>query len=461
MAGVKRVLVVSNMYPSVQHQAGGIFVHEQVKALRHRGLDARVVTGKPVWLSGRRPLTALRLARGAARERWPGWVAHEGVPVARFPYLVGAWSRPWLHPVFYAGALRRWLPALEQDFPYDLVHVHTAFLDGRAGTAAAQHRSVPMVLTEHTGPLSMVTSDARWRRHTQAGVDGADRLIAVSEALRRDMLEQLQIAHPDRLAVLPNGVDTSFFDPAQAAATAASGPAKAEDIQRVLHLLAARLEQQAEPLATGTGIACAIRDTLEDLAWMPEPELPGTGDPAIRALWVGHHVEVKRGDRLLDAFAVALRQQPALQLTLLGNGPLEPMLRQRADTLGVADRVHFLPAADRRGVRRAMAHADFLVLPSQSETFGVVVIEALAMGLPVLATACGGPQDILDDPRLGLLVSNTLEGITHGLERMAADLASFDRSTIRLLAVERFDYARLAARLEAVYQEVAGRVSAG
>ncbi|WP_167784718.1 glycosyltransferase [Ramlibacter rhizophilus] len=457
-AHVKRVLVVSSMYPTAEHPAGGIFVHEQVKALRRQGLDARVVTGRPAWMSGRHPRTALRLLRDCVRAPWLGWDHHEGVPVARFPYPVGAFSRPWLYPWFYAAALRRWLPGVEDGFPYELVHTHTAFVDGRAGIAAARHRGVPMVLTEHTGPLRAITADWRWRLHTQAGIDGADRLIAVSQALRRDMLDQLRIPDSKRPWVVPNGVDTEFFDPARPPRSEAHPIASTEVVALFERLAQGFESHHGEPLS-GSAVARELRAALAGSGLVPEsPPDPWRAADVVHALWVGHHVDVKRVDRLLDAFAIASRHRPQLRLTLLGSGPLEATHRQRAQALGIAGAVRFLPAADREGVRQALASADFLVLPSETETFGVVVIEALAMGRPVLATACGGPEDILCDERLGVLMGNNLEDIALGLQRMAGGAPNFSSQQIRRLAVERFDFAGLAQRLGAIYDELAGAV---
>ncbi|MFX5603039.1 glycosyltransferase, partial [Acinetobacter baumannii] len=80
-----------------------------------------------------------------------------------------------------------------------------------------------------------------------------------------------------------------------------------------------------------------------------------------------------------DAFAIARRRQPALRLRLVGGGHLEGSLKQQASRLGIDDVVTFVPNVSRDGVCREMARADFLVISSETETFGVVGIEALAM----------------------------------------------------------------------------------
>ena len=460
-----RVLVVSNMYPSQEHPVQGIFVHEQVKALRRAGLDVRVVTGQPVWLWARHPLRAVLRHLRARRQRWPGWVDIDGVPIARFPFPAGAFSRVWLYPYFYAAALGRWLPALSRDFPYDIVHTHTAFLDGRAGAAAARWRRVPNVLTEHTGPLSSVTSDGRMRRHVQAGLDGADRLIAVSAALADDMMSQAHIRDPQsRLQVLPNGVDTRIFDPQAIAAAAQDIKLTGQGrMANVLEKIARALEGN-QGLLTPQALADALREVAKQEG-RPTPQHEAGGSRSwmesggIHALWVGHHVEVKRVDRLLTALAIARRTDSRIHLTFLGDGPLEAAMRALARDLGIERAVRFLPAANRSGVRQAMFQADFLTLPSATETFGVVLIEALSMGLPVLATDCGGPRDIVTDRRLGMIVENSEQGVAEGLLSMASQHGQFDQGEIRRLAVERFDFSRLARELVTTYGQVLARAA--
>ncbi len=394
-----RVLIISSMYPKPDQPVNGIFVHEQVKALIERGADARVVTGDPVRLSIRRPISSSAKLLDAIRRHWTGWALHDGVPVARMPYPVGLPIPPVVRPWLYAAALDRWLPQLSGEFPFTLVHVHTGFLDGRAGLIASRRRGVPMVLTEHTGPLSVVTRNPLRRIHVQAAVEGANRILAVSRSLRDDMLNQLRIDQRDVLEVLPNGVDVGFFN---------------------------RTQRNTCKISPG--------------------ERRG-----IRALWVGHLVPVKRLDRLLDALAVSRVKHPELLLEIVGSGPLEQGLRKRARDRGLDSAVRFSPLTDRVGVRAAMNRSDFLVISSETETFGVVAIEAMAMGLPVLSTACGGPQDIIDDNSLGMLVPNNTEGLSSGLSVMCEALPRFQADTIREAAMARFDWPLIAGRLMNLY----------
>jgi glycosyltransferase involved in cell wall biosynthesis len=385
------------MYPRARHPAGGIFVHDQVRALRARGVDARVLSGDPLWVPTVNPLRFVAALRRYLRTK-PVWGEWDTVPVLHFPYLCGYWFRPSVHALTYAHGLERIRAAACDQFSFDLIHAHTSFLDGHAGLRVRRATGRPLVITEHTGPFSLLTRNRFMRRITRRALVGADYRIAVGDGLRRDMAEALNLA-AGSIAILPNGVDP-----------------------RVFH--------------------------------------PGTegrrSDGFIRALWVGHFVEIKRVDRLLHAFARASRIRPDLRLTLVGDGPELSAMKTLATELGLRESVAFRPAVDRDGVADAMRAHDFLVVASAKETFSLVALEALACGIPVLATACGGPEDLITEPSFGLIVSNDIEGLTQGLISFPDRVGASDPQRLHAHAGGRYSWAQIADELAVLYQELVG-----
>jgi glycosyltransferase involved in cell wall biosynthesis len=385
------------MYPRMHNPIGGIFVHEQVRALRARGIDARVATGGPCWIqtwNPRRIAAALR----AYHAQQPAWTTWDTVPVIQFAYLCGFLFRPTIHTLTYVHGFRRLMARLRDEFPFDLVHAHTSFLDGAAGLMAARAHGCPLLITEHTGPFDLLTRNAFMRYRTRRSVNGANRVFAVSSSLRQAMLAQLALP-PDRIDVLPDGVDPTVFRPA------------------------------------------GDRQTARE---------------AVRVLWVGHHVEVKRVDHLVRAFAHALQSRPRLRLSLLGEGPDRGKIASLVAELGLTARVEFLPATDRAGVARAMCAHDFVAVSSATETFSLVTLEALACGVPVLSTACGGPQDLITQPWLGSIVSNDLEGLTSGLIDMADRTRGDDAAKRHAYVRDRFSWDAIAGRLIDTYRGLCG-----
>jgi Glycosyltransferase len=120
----------------------------------------------------------------------------------------------------------------------------------------------------------------------------------------------------------------------------------------------------------------------------------------IKAITVGRLVPWKRVNRLLEA----LEKIPELGLVVVGDGPERPRLERMAQDLGVSDRVYFAGQRSKRETIGLMAACDFFVLNSTYEGLPHVVLEAMALGLPVVATAVGGTPEVVRDGKTGMLV---------------------------------------------------------
>lgn len=121
-------------------------------------------------------------------------------------------------------------------------------------------------------------------------------------------------------------------------------------------------------------------------------------------LALGRVVPKKGFDLLLDAFAQVSQDMPDLGLVIGGDGAARASLIVRAEELGIRDRVAFPGVLSRPQVAWAMAHAELFVLPSRVEPFGIVVVEALGAGRPVIVSSCGGAGEIARNDREGLVV---------------------------------------------------------
>ncbi|HWG06932.1 MAG TPA: glycosyltransferase family 4 protein, partial [Beijerinckiaceae bacterium] len=114
-----------------------------------------------------------------------------------------------------------------------------------------------------------------------------------------------------------------------------------------------------------------------------------------RFAFTGRLVDWKAVDLLLDAFKLLLAQSSAT-LDILGSGPMRPSLEAHAKTLGIAEHIKFHGWVAQPQCVSILREVDALVLPSLYECGGAVVLEAMAMGLPVIASDWGGPADYLD-----------------------------------------------------------------
>jgi glycosyltransferase involved in cell wall biosynthesis len=139
---------------------------------------------------------------------------------------------------------------------------------------------------------------------------------------------------------------------------------------------------------------------------------------------VGRLAEVKDQRSLLRAFALLMSEQPAwresLRLVLVGDGPLYASLQHSAEELGVADLV-WMPG-DREDIPELLRMIDIFVLPSLAEGISNTILEAMASGLPVVATRTGGNPELIDDGGNGRLVPvSDPRALADTLAEMVAD----------------------------------------
>jgi glycosyltransferase involved in cell wall biosynthesis/predicted metal-dependent phosphoesterase TrpH len=160
------------------------------------------------------------------------------------------------------------------------------------------------------------------------------------------------------------------------------------------------------------GIARWVRGVDTD-RFSPDRRRRATADGRISVLYAGRQTREKGVELLADAFLVAHSRDPRLRLVLAGGGPEEGYLRER---LGEA--AEFLGWLKGDDLARAYADADVFLFPSQTDTYGQVVVEAQASGVPVLAVRAGGPADLIDEWRSGLLCSPDPEEMAAKLLRI-------------------------------------------
>lgn len=409
-AGGRRVLVLSHMFPHPEQPGSGPFVHEQVQGLRQAGVDARAVVGRPYWVRTLHPLKMLRglwnyrRALRAAQDRW--WLV-DGVPVRYLPYLVVApfWSHAWS----YRLAVRSNMQRLRDEFQPEIVHAHTGYLDGSAAQMLARAWGVPYLVTEHTGPFSTLMRRPVVQDTTLEAIRNADTLVSVSRALQKDVLGYLGDHRQLRTAVIPNAVDVDRF-----------------------------VVARGEP-----------------------------GDPdAPRLLFVGYFVPAKNLPLLLAAFAKVLAAKPRATLALVGGGENEAQTQAVRDDIAARGLQHAVSVRGfvaREEVARLMREeCDMLVLQSKAETFGCVAAEALASGRPVVATRCGGPEDIVTEPWMGVLCDNdSPAALAEAILQVSERIGQVDPERLGASARERFGAASVARRLIQLYEDVLRRHPAG
>jgi len=194
---------------------------------------------------------------------------------------------------------------------------------------------------------------------------------------------------------------------------------------------------------------------------MPDISPAQRADPrgeACRIVMVARFEEPKDHMTLLEALA-GLRDLP-WQLDLIGDGPREAAVRDRAESLGVAGRVHFRGAL---GAAEVLAQAQIFVLSSRSEGFPRSILEAMRAGLPVVASGVGGVAEAVSDGQTGYVVPRqSVTAMRNALETLIGDpfrRAAFGAAGRREYEAK-FTFGRMFDRTVAIYQQVTLGVTA-
>jgi len=408
-AGPIAALLVATWYPTPDDPGRGRFIADQAEALARSGLVRPVVASFDVAYAenatgARRARLVTDHLRAALTTRTDavspgGWPATPSIPTARLP-TPEPYGRASLPPGEEADGRREAAALLAERLDAGslpgVVHAHTAYPDGYAAIEAAERLGWPLVVTEHASFVARQLRQPEMRRRYLEAARAAARFIAVSDMLA----DELRAAIPeigDKLHVIPNVVPLEAFEPA--------GPEGRTD------------------------------DEL---------------------IFVGNRKETKGMVVLLRAFADVLEARPRASLRLIGRSPTdaeEARWRELAEDLDIAQAVTFEAPADRAGVAAALRQASVFVHPSPRETFGVVTLEALASGLPVVATQSGGISAILEDSRLGELVPpQDPRMLARAVLRALDRRHTFDPQVMRD-AVRPFSGEAVAPRLASLYRE--------
>jgi glycosyltransferase involved in cell wall biosynthesis len=389
-----RVLVLARSYPNDVFPTLGLWTEQPTVRLAER-CDMRVVSPVP-WCPPLPPLS--RLEQYARFRRVPVHDRRSGVEIAHPRFVVGPGRS--LYPFearAYAAGIERTVARIHATFPFDLVHAHFIYPEGVVAARVARRYDVPFVVTEHA-PWTRWLDQLGIARQAVPAARAAAMIMPVSTSVLGTI--RAYAGESARATVVPVGVDEDLF-------------------------------------------------TLGD----------ESARRADQILYVGL-INFNKGIDILLAAMARLAAQGAPGRLLLAGGSFyrntrlqEERLREQAAALGLGDRVTFLGRLLPAEVARLMAASAVVVLPSRAESFGAVLVEALASGTPVVATRCGGPEDIVQDGVGELVPVEDPVALADALRRVLADPGRYDRRRLRRFALERFGWDAIVDRVHDVYRE--------
>ncbi|HYN21947.1 MAG TPA: glycosyltransferase [Thermoanaerobaculia bacterium] len=220
---------------------------------------------------------------------------------------------------------------------------------------------------------------------------------------------------------------------------------QAARVMPVSRMLQAALESQ------GFEARYEIVPNVVDLEqFFPAPRRP---HPVLRLIAVTRMTPVKGIPDLLEALRLLALRRQDWQCDLIGGGEREEEYRKLAEPNG---HVVFHGELERPEVAARLRAADLFVLASRIETFSVATLEALACGVPVVATACGGPEELVT-PSAGTIVPlGSPAAMAEALDHALSNLSSFDREDIARTVASRYGFEAIGERLRQVYESVLG-----
>lgn len=139
----------------------------------------------------------------------------------------------------------------------------------------------------------------------------------------------------------------------------------------------------------------------------------------VKILHVGRFAPQKNHEMMVEAFADVVSDYPNCELDLVGDGDLVNNVRKKVAELGIQEKVHFVGLLDK--VYEKMSESDIFILPSKYEGMPITLIEAMATGLPIVATAVGGVPDMIENGKSGVLVGVSKEEIADGIIALIRD----------------------------------------
>jgi teichuronic acid biosynthesis glycosyltransferase TuaC len=396
-----KVLLLSHMYPNLSNPISGVFVHEQAQELARQGCEIKVVS--PIYWSP----VPIRWLKGKweAYARIPLRTVRDGIEVCHPRYVSFPRARFFEHSgwFYYLGS-RKTIEEIHREFPFDIIHAHAALPDGYGALLANRVYRKPLVVTIHG--LDMATTihrNDRCEQYILEVVGAVSKVICVSSRLRKQCLEVYD--DETKFEVVSNGISLDKI------------------LEAPGHL----------------GEKYEGKKVLLTVGWLHKQ---------------------KAHEYVIRALRDSIQRIPNLVYLIVGDGPEEDRLKRLVDQLRLNDYVEFCGRKDHETAMQYMSICDLFVMPSWDEGFGVVYLEAMAHGKPVIACRGEGIEDVIVDGKTGLLVKpKDLESLKESMIRLLANrrLAEDMGQRGKRVVLSDFTWEKSVQKLMGIYREVLAR----
>jgi teichuronic acid biosynthesis glycosyltransferase TuaC len=393
-----RVLIISHMYPKPYNEINGIFVHEQVKALAKKGIEVKVVSPTP-WSPY--PLSFVS-SKWKGYKNVPHYLEWEGIPVWYPRYL--ALPKGFLFAssgqrMFHG--IKNLVIELEKKSSFDLIHAHVALPDGYSGMFLSSLLKKPLIVTIHGQDFQQtIKRNFSCLQAVTKVIKYASRVILVSKKLYTigNSIHEIN----DKYTMIPNGID-----PTKVVMKGKFTTKKYKDFSIVLS--------------------------------------------------VSNLINIKGIDYNIKAIHALSKKYPFLHYKIVGDGVEKDRLARLANDLKMNEHIEFLGRKTHQEVMKYMAECDIFSLPSWNEAFGVVYIEAMAHGKPVVGVKDQGIDGVVAHEKTGMLVKpKDVDSLVEALDYLLSnpEEARMMGERARKLVFENYTWEKNAEKTIRVYEDV-------
>ncbi|WP_163237856.1 glycosyltransferase [Clostridium sp. FAM 1755] len=373
------ILVMSSWYPSKSNLVSGIFVYEQVKALK--ALGENVIVFYPFDKSIEKGKVVKNIEEDIVVYR-SNTDYIKNTKISRINSIIKSVNI---------------LSKIIKNEKIDLIHAHVCYI---AGIIAAVHnmfyKKTPYIITEHSSKVKEYSNKTYNKKLFYFAYKNAEKVITVSNSLKEELKN---LGYTFNNEIIGNIVNTNEY---------------------------------------------CIKEKSQFTT-----ELKG--------LFIGlmNDNEVKGLQYFLPALENLLKNYSnSIKFTFIGDGPKRIKYEAMVKELNINNICNFIGGVPKKDIPKYIMDHDFLVLPSVKETFGSVLIEAMAAGKPVLATKCGGPDEFVTKD-VGLLVEKeSEEALEKGLIYIIDNYRKFNSYNIRKYAIENYSYEAIGNRLIDLYNSI-------
>jgi len=385
------LIIPSGHYVTQQMPLGAIFQHQQACALKEKGIKVGVVS------AGFMPFKM-----NYSQYPYASFEDDGGIPTYRHykrMYIPGSIANKLMWKYLINLHLKIFDKYCHEQGMPEIIHAHNCLFAGVVALKIKEKYGIPFLITEHNSLYARGLFSNQEARHTKEVLRNADAITVVSTKLG-SLLGNLFGADACPNYAIFNIVDDRF--------------AREEII-----------------------LKCAKNNK-----------------DVFTFLSIGSLDDNKNHVDLLKAFASKFKANDKIKLRIGGDGPLRQRLEKQVKELGIVGQVVFTGLLSRDEVLCEMRNCDVFVLPSIVETFGVVLIEMLALGKPVVATKCGGPEDIVNQDNGILVPTKDVQALAEDMSYIYSNISKYDASLIRNDCLSRFGKDSFVKRLKTIYASI-------